>query len=164
MYDLEVGRFLGRDPLKTLPNLTNECDSQFARKNGLDPGGDDWFWPWGPRAEWWFPFNEEGLQRFAILMNPLCLVVQSDEMSCRCCAIETADLSAALAALLIFEIPYADWMLNLLDCGCDGNDTLNATCTVWNDTASIPHALGINAIATSAACGTSSTILKSGYL
>jgi RHS repeat-associated protein len=57
MYDAVCGRFCGRDPLKSIRNLIALYSGQFASKSALDPGGDDWVFPWNPNAQWWWPFS-----------------------------------------------------------------------------------------------------------
>jgi RHS repeat-associated protein len=150
MYDSESGRFCGRDPLITSRTMLNLYAGQFASKFAIDPGGNDWVWPWDPNADWVWPFEGMNDPQFvSIVLNSICPYIQSDITGCVCCAIEVTDLTAALAGLVLpREIPIIDESLNVLDCLCDAGDSLNAVCAVWNGTGSVSTALMMNLTAT----------------
>lgn len=132
MYSAENGRFCSRDPIGFTQYNYSLYEAPFVYRSALDPGGNDWVWPWDPDAEWWWPFDQEDsifdlpieVRRF---LWPICAASQSNFLECSCCGIELLDLGSGM---LLGDIPGADQVLNVMDCLCDGTDIVEALCAI----------------------------------
>jgi RHS repeat-associated protein len=68
-YDPATGGFVSRDPLGYVDGMS--LYRGYFGVSGIDPHGNDWVWPWDPRAEWWFGIDNAFAERpQAQLVNP----------------------------------------------------------------------------------------------
>jgi len=138
MYDSASGRFCSRDPIAYTNTSFNLYAAYFASKSALDPGGNDWVWPWEPNAEWWSPFTglpslinpgplELPLEVRQAVWGGVCALSQSNGVKCACCNIELTDIQIGL---VLGDIPPIDQAVNVLDCLCDSADIVAASCAI----------------------------------